>query len=47
MFADLYFIERGYGRKLVLAFWLVLVIPADSCQFGGGLAVSAGSCCYY
>lgn len=31
-------------RKLLLASRLVLVAPADSCQFSGGLAVSAGLC---
>ena len=42
VFTDLHFIERG--RELLLASLLVLVPPADSCRFGGGLAVSAGLC---
>lgn len=35
--------------KGLLVFWLFLVTPADSCWFGGGLAVSAGSlnCCRF
>ena len=36
IFIDLHFVE-SHGREL-------LVIPADSGRFGGGLAVSAGSC---
>ena len=37
IFIDLHFVE-SQGRELLL------VIPADSGQFRGGLAVSAGSC---
>jgi hypothetical protein len=33
-----------HGRELLLASWLDLVIPADSCGFRRGLVVYAGSC---
>jgi hypothetical protein len=33
-----------HSRELLLASWLVLVTPTDSCQFDGDLAVSPESC---
>lgn len=40
VFANLH-LSREAGRELLVSL-LLLVTPADSCQLGGGLAVSAG-----